>query len=62
MNKPTMGDIAKKAEEVFHDIYTVHDILNGNTIEMHREAWDIARDTLIHMWRLENESRNNIQK
>ena len=38
----SMAFIAEQAQAVFDDLYNVHDILNGNSIEMHQEARLIA--------------------
>ena len=48
----SMKEIAEKADEIFKDTYSVHDILVGNTIEMHQECWDVAN----HMLKLEEEN------
>ena len=38
-----MKEINDKAQEIFRHIYSSHDILVGNTVEMHKECWDTAR-------------------
>lgn len=39
----TMKEIADRADVIFKEMYTVQDILKGNTIDMYKEAWNIAR-------------------
>ena len=39
----TMKEINDKAQEIFKDTYSTLEILEGNSIEMHKECWDIAR-------------------
>ena len=44
-----MTEIAEKAQEIFNDTYSVHDILVGDNVAMHQECWDVAN----HMLKLE---------
>ena len=39
----TMKEINDKAQEIFKDTYSTLEILEGDTVEMHKECWDIAR-------------------
>lgn len=48
----TMSEIAEEADKIFHEMFSVKDILKGNTIEMHKEAWDIANLRLQPIWSL----------
>ena len=46
MAEPTMKQIAERQEIVFEELYTVEDILKGDIIAMHQEAWRVAREQL----------------
>ncbi len=39
----TMKEIGNRADVIFKEMYSVEDILKGNTIDMHSEAWSRAR-------------------
>ena len=52
----TAKEIADRADLIFMDTYTVQDILKGDTIAMHGEAWARAR------YELEGPTCGNIDK
>jgi len=44
--QPTMEEIAKRSDKIFDDMFSVEDILKGDSIEMHKETWLLAKKEL----------------
>ena len=41
-----MKEIAERAEKVFDELFTIEQVLKGNNVLMHKEAWDLAHKQL----------------
>jgi len=39
----TMAEIAERSQEIFDEMFTVADILKGDSIAMHKETWLLAK-------------------